>query len=671
MDLSILGVTPQKKKQFFRKKIFTVEDLMRFLPRKYYDFRNPSLIKDAKVDEMEAIIGTIVEVKQYPKVLKVVVQDSNNWTMDMIWFNGFSYLMKFIDVGKTYIFCGKINVQEGYSRKQMISPKFSENIDKYKKIVPIYSSIVGMGEDYLLDKINVGLSLTSKDEYLDLDIINDFGLIKEYEMERIFHQPETMEEIKEAEKRLMFDELFKFGVVTSHEYSQTDNSCNIEIKSLNLLNSFVKTLPYALTEGEDSQKTTIQNILNEMRKGYRTTSLVQGDVGCGKTMVAICLMLALVDNGYQAAMMAPTTVLARQHFEEIQKSLAPFGIKVAFLGGKMKTKEKREMLALIKSGEAKIVVGTHSVISKQVEFNNLGIAIVDEEHRFGVVQRRNLEKKASEGIHMVTMSATPIPRSLALTIYGDFVKVYTIKKMPAGRKPIITKVEENVNKAYDFMEEQINQGRQCYVVCPLIEENDSEKMEDVKSTMETYEEICEYFKTKPHIRVCQINGKMKQPEIDDILSKFAMGDFDIIISTTIIEVGVNVPNSTVILVKNAERFGLATLHQLRGRVGRGSYQSYCLLQSPRGATERLQIMESTTDGFVIAEKDLELRGTGDFIGTKQTGENKAVMLMLSNPHLYDEIKNYTMNIVKDEEKMKRYQFIIDEYNTIMGDEEED
>jgi ATP-dependent DNA helicase RecG len=268
------------------------------------------------------------------------------------------------------------------------------------------------------------------------------------------------------------------------------------------------------------------------------------------------------------------------------------------------------------------------------------------------------------------MSATPIPRSLAMTIYGDFVDVYTIKKMPKGRKKVITSIQPKASKAYDFMYEQIKEGRQCYVVCPLIEETESERMEGVKSTEETYVEMCDYFSSDPSIRICHINGKMKQDEINEYLSAFARHEYDIIISTTIIEVGVNVPNSTVILVKNAERFGLATLHQLRGRVGRGSYQSYCLLQSPKGQTERLSIMESTTDGFIIAEKDLELRGMGDFIGTKQSGENKAVMLMLGNPSLYNNIKNFTMEIVKDPIRMKKYQFILDDFNSLMGEEED-
>ena len=668
MDLSVLGVTPQKKKQFFRKKIFTVEDLMCFLPRKYYDFRNPKTIKDLIIDETEAVIGEITEIKRYNKVLKVIIKDSNNWTMEMLWFNGFDYLSKLLYIHKTYIFYGK--VQMGLGKKQIVSPKFSLDINKYKRIMPIYSDIPGMSTDYLNDKIEKGLAITSKDEYLDIDILNKFGLIKEYEMQRIFHQPLNMEEIQKAEDRLVFDELFKFGIITSYEYSNTDTSCNIKIEKTDMVEAFIKTLKFELTKGENSQESTIFSILDEMKKGVRTSSLVQGDVGCGKTMVATLLMIAMAENGYQAALMAPTTVLARQHFNEISNELAPFGIECAFLGGKMRAKEKRLALESIKSGKAKVIIGTHSVISKDVEFENLGLTIVDEEHRFGVAQRRLLEKKASEGIHSVTMSATPIPRSLAMTIYGDFIKVYTIKQMPKGRKKVITSIEADSNKAYEFMLNQINEGRQCYVVCPLIEESSSEKMQGVQSTEEALNEITTFFAKYPQVRICQINGKMKQPEIDDILYKFANHEYDIIVSTTIIEVGVNVPNSTVILIKNAERFGLATLHQLRGRVGRGDYQSFCILQSPKEDSERLEVMTKTTDGFVIAEKDLELRGMGDFIGTRQTGDNKAVMLMLANPTLYNNIKDCTSKIVEDSESLKRYQHIIDDYNELMGDEEE-
>ena len=666
MDLSNIGVIPAKIKQFNSKKIYSVEDLLRFLPRKYYDFRNPKRIVDLELNEIEAFIATITEIKKYPKMLRITLKDDYGATMYAVFFQ-YSYVERLLDIGSKYIFYGKITIPDGFFRKQVINPKFSKDISKYKKIIPIYSAIKGMSDDYLLNKIESGLAATSKSEYLDSDIVKEFNLVRSFEADRILHQPKTMEELERAKERLVFDELFKFSLITDYEYSSADKSCKYKIDKSELFEEFLKTLTFDLTQGENSQEETIKNILSKMKKGERTNSLVQGDVGCGKTIVATILMLTMSENGYQSALMAPTTVLAQQHYNDISKQLAPFGIKCAFLGGKMKAKEKRETLASIKTGEAKIIIGTHAVISKDVEFDKLALTIVDEEHRFGVVQRRLLEKKTSEGVHSIIMSATPIPRSLAITIYGSFMDVYTIKKMPKGRKPVITTIEKDTVKSYNFMLEEIKKGRQCYVVCPLIEESDSERMTDVQSTEEEVREIMDYFKKEPSVRICQINGKMKQEEINKALLDFAAHKYDIIVSTTIIEVGVNVPNSTVMLIKNSERFGLAQLHQLRGRVGRGEHQSYCILQTNKEEVERLIAMTETTDGFKIAEKDLLLRGMGDFIGTKQTGENKAVMLMLAQPDLYNKIKVKTNEIVMSENDLMKYQNIIDDYHKLMKD----
>ena len=666
MDLSNIGVIPAKIKQFNSKKIYSVEDLLRFLPRKYYDFRNPKRIVDLELNEIEAFIATITEIKKYPKMLRITLKDDYGATMYAVFFQ-YSYVERLLDIGSKYIFYGKITIPDGFFRKQVINPKFSKDISKYKKIIPIYSAIKGMSDDYLLNKIESGLAATSKSEYLDSDIVKEFNLVRSFEADRILHQPKTMEELERAKERLVFDELFKFSLITDYEYSSADKSCKYKIDKSELFEEFLKTLTFDLTQGENSQEETIKNILSKMKKGERTNSLVQGDVGCGKTIVATILMLTMSENGYQSALMAPTTVLAQQHYNDISKQLAPFGIKCAFLGGKMKAKEKREVLASIKTGEAKIIIGTHAVISKDVEFDKLALTIVDEEHRFGVVQRRLLEKKTSEGVHSIIMSATPIPRSLAITIYGSFMDVYTIKKMPKGRKPVITTIEKDTVKSYNFMLEEIKKGRQCYVVCPLIEESDSERMTDVQSTEEEVREIMDYFKKEPSVRICQINGKMKQEEINKALLDFAAHKYDIIVSTTIIEVGVNVPNSTVMLIKNSERFGLAQLHQLRGRVGRGEHQSYCILQTNKEEVERLIAMTETTDGFKIAEKDLLLRGMGDFIGTKQTGENKAVMLMLAQPDLYNKIKVKTNEIVMSENDLMKYQNIIDDYHKLMKD----
>lgn len=663
MNIDVLKIPTVKKNQFEKKGIRTIEDLLRYMPRKYYDFRNPKKVKDLEENEFSAIIGTVYEIKEYPKMIKVVIRDESNWKMDMIWFQA-KYIKKMIFVGEKYIFCGKVQFPTyPGAKKQIANPLFSKNIEKYQRILPVYSKIKGMSDEYLIQCIDEALMISSKKEYLGLDILRDFNLVRNFEMERIIHQPKTFEEIEKAKDRLIFDELFRFCLIIQNQFLSHDNTSKYEMPKAESITPFMNTLPFKLTDGENSQLETVRSIYRKMRKKIRTHSLVQGDVGCGKTLVAILLMLICAENGHQAALMAPTNVLAKQHYEEVSRLLAylPW-VNVVFLNGKMKAKEKREKLAMIKSGEANIIIGTHAVVSSGVEFKNLALTIVDEEHRFGVLQRKLLQEKSEEGVHHVTMSATPIPRSLAMTVYGEGIDVYTIKAMPKGRKPIVTTIETEHEKAYKFMYEEIKKGRQCYVVCPLIEESESERLQDVESVDEAFIGLTNFFKKNPEVKIGKITGKMKQEDVDSEIQKFANLEYNIIVSTTIIEVGVNVPNSTVMLIKNAERFGLAQLHQLRGRVGRGESQSYCILLSDKEGETRLKIMEETTDGFRISEEDLKLRGLGDFIGTKQTGDNKAVMLMIANPDLYKKIKLKASEILKSKTEMMKYDFIINEYD---------
>lgn len=662
MNIDVLKMPPVKKKQFNKKGIYTIEDLLRYMPRKYYDFRTPKLIKDLIVGEFSAVIGTVEEVKDTSKVIKATIIDEHGQKMDILWFQ--KYVIKMLNIGEKYIFCGKVAVLPFPPyRKQMTNPMFSKNVSKYMKIYPVYSKIEGMSEDYLMQKIDEALAIAPKNEYLDLDTLLEFNLVRSYEMERMIHRPKTMEDIEKAKQRMIFDELFRFSMIMNYTYLSKDNTTKFIMKNADTIKPFLDTLPFKLTDGKNSQLSTVRDIYRKMRKGIRTNSLIQGDVGCGKTMVAILLMLIAAENRYQSAMMAPTMVLAQQHYEEICKRTAHLpDINVVFLHGDMKAKERKEKLEAIKNGQANIIVGTHAVISKEVEFKNLALTIVDEEHRFGVIQRKLLQEKAEQGVHHVTMSATPIPRSLALAIYGEGIDIYTIKVMPEGRKPIITTIETEIEKAYEFMYEEIKKGRQCYVVCPIIDESDSERLQNVESVEETYEQIKKFFEKRPEVQIGKISGKMSSAAIEQEISKFANNEYNILVSTTIIEVGVNVPNATVMLVKNAERFGLSQLHQLRGRVGRGEHQSYCILCSNKEDVERLKIMESTTDGFKIAEADLKLRGLGDFIGTKQTGYTKAVMLMIANPELYKKISEKTRFILKNDKDLKKYDFILNEYD---------
>ena len=374
------------------------------------------------------------------------------------------------------------------------------------------------------------------------------------------------------------------------------------------------------------------------KSGGRHCAALCRDVGCGKTVVAQIAALGMAMNGYQCAVMCPTLVLAEQHFADFTKFLARFGLSAVFLHGGMKIREEKKALAAIQSGEADVIVGTHSIFADKVKYKKLGLVIVDEEHRFGVEQRDGLKQKAKDGVHNISMSATPIPRTLATTLYGEGTEIINIHTMPAGRKPVKTIVWSNENTCMESVYKQIKQGHQCYIICPLIEDSDSETLAGVESVETTAQNLKAWFAKYPGVRIETISGDMKAKDVQAGIEAFAAGNADILISTTIVEVGVNIPNSTVIVIKNAERFGLAQLHQLRGRVGRSSYQSYCVLLSQDKENERLQTMASTTDGFKIAEKDLELRGTGQILGVKQSGKDVYMEMMLKYPKLYKEIR---------------------------------
>ena len=657
MNLSNLINNKSKISQFESKGIFTVEDLIKFLPRKYFDYRVPKTCNQLVEGENAAIIGTVQLANRNieKKYFKIRAVDKNNVPFDIYWFGNVWGLEKIL-LNREYLFYGKIGINPLTGKFQLSNPSFSENINSSLGIFPVYSKIKGMSDDYLKTTIKKALDTYLHFEPMEKQVMDKFNLMPTYNMARAIHLPKNFQEIEKAKNRIIFDELFKLAFEMETNFSETKHPTDIVLKKMNSVKPFLNTLPFELTDGPESQLETVRGIVRKINKGYITSSLVQGDVGCGKTFVALLLMLLMAENGFQSVLMAPTNILANQHFADISEYLkdVPF-VKTALLTAGLKKKEKDKIIEDIKSGNVNLIIGTHSVISDSVEFNNLGLSIVDEEHRFGVIQRDKIRQKVGDGVHMVTMSATPIPRSLGLSLYGEGIDVYTITKMPMGRKKVITSISTDVFEAYDFIENEINNGRQAYIVCPLIEESDSERLVDVDSVEETLVQIQDYFKNKPHIKIGSINGKMKQAEVTAEIDKFANKEYNVMISTTIIEVGVNVPNSTVIVIKNAERFGLAQLHQLRGRVGRGKYQSYCILVSNKEDVARLDVMTKTTNGFIIAEEDLKLRGMGDFIGTKQSGDVKNIMLMLANKQLYEQIKAEVKEIFKDENRLKHYQ----------------
>lgn len=655
MDLKALGFQQRKLNQFAKKEIYTVEDLAKYFPRKYHDFRFPKKIDHLIHGEFVSVVGKIKEIKTHPKFVQAKVSDgSSSRYLYVTWFHQ-PYVAKMLVEGIDMMFCGKITIDETYGTRKMNTPLFfSKDLQKYAKIMPIYSKIAGMSDEYLQRAIDKALASSYMDETLESSVLRKFKLMKRPQAYRTIHQPKNEEELKKAQERFVFDDLFEFAMQMERMRQEQSLDSPFVMHTCKSIFAFLEKLPFSLTDGQNQ---VLRHSFLKMREGKRLNALVQGDVGCGKTIVAIILMMIAKENGYQSALMAPTNVLAKQHYEELLERAEGSGTRIAFLSGETKAREKKKILQGLKSGEIHMVVGTHALLSKDVEFRNLALTVVDEEHRFGVKQRNALREKAKKGVHHVSMSATPIPRSLALALYGEEIDVLTIKTRPKGRQPVLTLIRNNEEKIYEGIYKEIKRGRQAYIVCPLIEDSDADTLQDVDSVESTYKKVTKYFKKYPEVRISMITGKMKPEEIEEEIGKFSRHETDILISTTIIEVGVNVQNASTIIIKNAERFGLAQLHQLRGRVGRGVYKSYCVLLSEHKDNQKLQAMCETTDGFKIAEKDLEIRGTGDFIGTKQTGQNKYVMLMLSNRSLYEEILKEVREIFKDPVRIHHYDYL--------------
>ena len=661
MNLELLGIPKQKINQLMNAGIYCIEDLIKYLPRKYYDFRNPVPIKNVKDGDICAIVGKVGEIKESNNLVYTKVTDSNGHFCYAYWFNQ-KYITKILKEGQEYIFCGRIKIDDNFHNMKKVFPimlkkifpiMFDKDIRKLQRIIPVYRKIKGMSNEYLEKIIDDALKLVNIEDYLEHKIVKQFNLIGEYEAFKLIHKPRNLEDIEKAKERFVFDDLFLFNFQLKNLNRTKDQSTLYPVSSCITWKKLYHNLPFDLTE---DQKNCLKTMYYMAKQGKCINALIQGDVGSGKTIVAIFMMLLATENGYQSCMMAPTEVLARQHYEELTQQLKGFPFKIGYLSGNLTAKQKKETQEAIKSGEIQLIIGTHAVIQDGVEFKKLGLMIIDEQHRFGVVQREALLKKYQYP-HSIVMSATPIPRTLSMALYGDSIQVLTIKTKPVGRKPVETCQIEKDDKINEFMLKEIQKGRQCYVVCPLIDDSESEKMAEVESVNTVYKNLVSYFKKFPNIKISLISGKMKQKDIDEEIRKFANNETHILVSTTIVEVGVNIPNATVMVVKNAERFGLAQLHQLRGRVGRSNHQSYCILQSPKKDDIKVQIMCSTTDGFEIAKKDLELRGPGDFIGIRQSGQNKYVMLMLAYPKLYEEISKLNDQIYADPDWYERYSFI--------------
>ena len=625
---SLKGVGPKKQAALKKLDIEFVEDFLYCYPRDYEDRSNQKKIDQLLDGESAYVTAKVILVVKggwrYGKkrTLKLLVEDETG-QLEIVFFVQAGYLEKAFQQGSTYGFFGKVNVSK-QGRLQMTHPDFQKIEEataeggvaaEEDKILPVYPLASGLTQKDMRRWSKLALEQQNQlDDYLPPATVERNRLCNlSYALNHI-HYPGDREKYKEAKYRLIFDELMllQTGLMMTRRKLE-HQSTGITFSQNHKIKTFTDSLPYPLT---GAQTRVLEEIEADMESSKVMNRLIQGDVGSGKTAVASAALYKAVKSGYQGVLMAPTEILASQHFEGLSAQFEPFGIKVGFLSGTVGAKDRRERLEQLKTGEIQILIGTHALIQDDVQFKNLGLVIPDEQHRFGVKQRSLLSEKGTHPDTLV-MTATPIPRTLAVVLYGD-LDISIIDELPPGRKPVTTKALSGKQRAqaYEFMAREIAKGRQAYVVAPLIEE--SEQL-NARSATEVHEELSVLY---PNINSALLHGAMKQKEKDEIMARFYEGEIQLLVSTVVIEVGINVPNSTMMIIENAERFGLAQLHQLRGRVGRGEHQSYCLLISENESAvskQRAEIMASTNDGFVIAEEDLRLRGPGEFFGVRQHG----------------------------------------------------
>ena len=623
MELTKLkGIGPKKAEKFEKLGLYTVEDVVKSFPREYEDRRNVKKIEELVPDETAMIRGKIRAMKKgrYTgrgrRTLRLLVEDETG-RMEILFFNA-GYMEKGLSSQgareREYWFFGKVSENAGYP--VMLHPAMGRVDDSEEdRILPVYPLTSGVTQNDRRKAAAQALELRARGwDPLEEEIRKRNELCDlDFALENI-HFPESEQHMRVAKYRLIFEELLMFSLglgLMKNLFSQTLSNFILEETPYEM--EMLEKLPYELTK---DQQDTIRDICRDMTSERRMNRLVQGDVGSGKTIVSAAAIYKVIRNGYQAALMAPTEILAQQHLETFSELFRDTGIRVELLTSGLPTARRREILEGIAEGDVDLVIGTHAIFGKAVKYKKLALVVTDEQHRFGVSQREALSKKGKEP-HILVMTATPIPRTLALVMYGD-MDISIIRDKPAGRKEIRTRVcpAEKRGKAYEFLRKELEKGRQAYIVAPLIESSESLP---VRSAEEIYEET---KKTLAPFETALIHGRMNQAEKDRIMTDFKAGKIHVLVSTVVIEVGINVPNATVMIIENSERFGLAQMHQLRGRVGRGEEQSYCILVldgETEVARQRSQVMEETGDGFVIAEKDLMLRGTGEFFGLRQHG----------------------------------------------------
>lgn len=666
----IKGVGEKTAALFGKINVYTVDDLIRHYPRDYETYDAPVSIRETSPGSVQAVYGQITAIPNVKKVrnlsiLNAILKDDNGDSIQLTFFN-MPFLKKVLKPGGFYLFRGL--VQQRGTHKIMEQPRmftWDEYRQKSGRLLPRYALTKGLTNQTVQKSVAQALEYYPPEkEYLPQVILQKYPMLTHREAVYALHFPESREELLTARNRMVFEEFFSFLLVLRKNKelaAKTENHFPMYETADTV--RFLEQLPFPLTK---AQKKVWGELREDMGSPYAMNRLIQGDVGSGKTILAVLALLMCAANGYQGAMMAPTEVLAVQHFETISGYIEKYGIafRPVLLTGSMTAKEKREAYAKIASGEANLIIGTHALIQEKVEYSSLALVVTDEQHRFGVRQRETLAAKGSVP-HVLVMSATPIPRTLAIILYGD-LKVSVIDELPANRLPIKNCVVGTSYrpKAYEFIAKEVAAGRQAYVICPMVEEGESEDLENVVDYTEKLRAVL-----PPSVQVAYLHGKMRPADKNRIMEEFAAKEIDVLVSTTVIEVGINVPNATVMMVENAERFGLAQLHQLRGRVGRGEFQSYCIFISTSEAKEtmeRLQILNHSNDGFHIASEDLKLRGPGDIFGIRQSGEFAFVLgdiytdanilkeasdaveqLLVSDPELTDDDSRALVNYFKE------------------------
>ena len=618
--LEIKGIGEKAQEKFRKLNIYSVGDLLEHYPRNYDVYKPICPIRDlveGEVSAIEGVLEALPKIKQVRnlKILSCSIQDGTG-TLRLSWFN-MPFLMGTLHSGTRYIFRGKVIRKNGLlvmEQPQMLTKEQFYN--KLDKLQPVYPLTAGVTNNAISKAVsNVLKEGELETDYLPMEIRKKYQLIERKKAIRGIHFPKDKAEMIEARRRVVFDEFFLFAMALNLLKEKKEKRESLyQMKEQEACDQLLEQLPYELT---GAQLRTWEAVKQDLCSDKVMNRLIQGDVGSGKTVIAILALLMVAKNGHQGAIMVPTEVLAKQHLDSFVEMLEPFGIRVELLVGSMTAKEKQEVYKKMKEHTVDIIVGTHALIQEKAEYADLAMVITDEQHRFGVKQRENFAGKG-ESVHVMVMSATPIPRTLAIILYGD-LDLSVIDELPGNRIPIKNCVVNTGYRptAYHFIEKQVAQGRQAYVICPMVEESENIEAENV---MDYTEQLKSMLATG--ISISYLHGKMKPKEKNAIMEQFAAGEIQVLVSTTVVEVGINVPNATVMMIENCERFGLAQLHQLRGRVGRGSYQSYCIFMTGhegKETKERMEIMGRSNDGFLIAEKDLELRGPGDLFGIRQSG----------------------------------------------------